>query len=221
MIFLSAVTKRFQAGSEQRTVFHNLNLELPSNARLGVLGGVRSGKSVLLRLLSGLEEPSIGEVVRYAALSFPVGYARAFRPNMSGRETVQHAARLYGADPGEVLEMVALVSDLGAMMDEPLRRFPQSDRATLAYAIGYALPFDTYLIDEFIAIGTPAFRQRCMQMFEARSRDSGFILATAYPRKVRDHCDMVGVIADQQLRLFDDVQEGIDFFERMEVLGAV
>lgn len=220
MILLKSMSKWFRAGPERRAVFEGLNLELPSNARLGVLGGVRTGKSVLLRLLAGLEEPSTGEIERHAALSFPIGYARAFRPNVSGRETVYHAARLYNADPDEVMEVVAKVSDLGAMLDEPLRRFPQSDRATLAYAISYALPFDTYLIDEFIAIGTPNFRLRCKQMFELRAETSGIILATNNGRKVKENCTMAGVIVDKKLRLFDDVQEGIDLFERLELLGA-
>lgn len=220
MISLHAVSKWYKAGAETRTVFDSLNLNLPSDSRLGILGGVRSGKSVLLRLLAGLDEPSSGDIVRHAALSFPIGYARAFRPNVSGRETVYHAARLYGADPEEVMEVVASVSDLGAMLEEPMRRFPQTDRATLAYAISYALPFDTYLIDEFIAIGTPNFRLRCKQMFEIRAQSAGIILATNNGRKVKDNCTMVGVIVEKKLRLFDDVQEGIDVFERLELLGA-
>jgi len=220
MIVLDGVSKRFRTGGTSKTVFEGLDLQLPTDARLGILGGAQSGKSTLAHLLAGLEEPSSGRIHRYAEVSFPIGYSRALRPNMSGRENVQHAARLYGADPAEVLDLVARTTDIGPMLEEPLRRFPHADRAMLAHALGYALPFDTYLIDEFVAVGPPRFRERCFKMLDARCQESGLILVTMYPRKVREHCDRVGVIAQGKLTLFDRLQEGIDYFERLEVVGA-
>jgi capsular polysaccharide transport system ATP-binding protein len=220
MIVLDGMTKRFIAGSEVRTVFEDVTLELPTDGRFGILGGPRSGKSVLIRLLAGLEDPTAGHLARYSALSVPVGYAGGFRPNMSGRETIQFAARLYGADPYEVLNLVTLVTELGDMIDEPLRRFPHADRTALAYAISYALPFDTYLFDEFIAVGTPAFRARCMEMFHSRAAEAGFILATSHPRKIHEFCTSVGVLSGKNILLFDKVQDGVDFFETQGVQGA-
>jgi capsular polysaccharide transport system ATP-binding protein len=217
VILFDRVTKAYQVGSTSRIVLQDVSLELPSHERLGVLGGSKSGKSTLIRLLAGLEDPSSGRILRYADLSFPIGYSRALRPHMSGRENVQHAARLYGADPVEVFEYVAAATAFGPMLDEPTRRYPQGDRTVLAAAIGYALPFNTYLIDESIASGTPEFRNRCFKMLETRCQDSGLILATQHPRKVRQYCNQVAVITEKRLELFENIQKGIDFFERLEM----
>ena len=213
MITLSGMSKSYVVGREETSVFEDVTLTLPTDRRLAILGGENAGKSVLVRILSGVEEASQGMVAHYTHLSFPVGFIRAFRPQLTARQNVQHAARLYGADPDEVAAFVDGVTALGPGMDEQIRQLQLRDRVALAYAMSYAIPFDTYLVDENIAAGNPEFRDICHAMFAHRIKDSGLILATRQIKKARDFCDIAAVIVDRKLVLFDDMEEAFGVYQ--------
>jgi capsular polysaccharide transport system ATP-binding protein len=213
MISISGMTKSFQIGSEDRAVFENITVNLPTDRHCAILGGEQAGKSLLIRMLAGVDEPNRGSIIRYANLSFPVGSVRAFRPHLTARQNVEHAARLYGADPDEVAKFVDEVTGMGPLMDENSRRLQLRDRVTLAYAMSYAIPFDTYLIDEHIALGSAEFKEICHAMFAHRAKESGLLLATRQPKKARDYCDMGAVILGGKIVLFDDVEDAITAYQ--------
>jgi ATP-binding cassette, subfamily F, member 3 len=104
-----------------RHVLEGLDLELAVGARIGVLGPNGGGKSTLLRILAGLEEPDAGEVVRRRGLVHaflpqlvegdgrtPLATVLAARPEVAELEADLHAAERRLADP-------ALAHDLDAM----------------------------------------------------------------------------------------------------------
>jgi capsular polysaccharide transport system ATP-binding protein len=207
------MTRTFDLGGEATPVFDEVDVDLPTDRHCAILGGEQSGKSVLIRILSGVEEASRGNVARYANLSFPVGFLRAFRAQLTARQNIEHAARLYGADPAAVRDFVDKITGFGPLMDEPVRRLQLRDRVTLAYAMSYAIPFDCYLIDENIGLGAPEFRELCHSMFAHRAKESGFLLATRHVRKALDYCDMAAVILDRKIVLFEDMKEAVDVYQ--------
>jgi capsular polysaccharide transport system ATP-binding protein len=213
MISIRGMSKSFSTGSKTEVVFDNVTLDLPSDRRCAILGGEQSGKSVLVRMLAGIEEASAGTVTRHVNLSFPVGYVRAFRVLLSARENVQYAARIYGADPAEVIAFVDEVTGFGPQMDQPVRHMQLRDRVCLAYALSYAIPFDTYLIDEQIAPANAEFRELCQSMFAHRAKEAGVILATRNVRKALDYCDVGAVIKDRGLVYFADIKEAVKVYE--------
>jgi capsular polysaccharide transport system ATP-binding protein len=213
MISLRGMTRIAQTGAEEWPIFDSVTINLPTDRHCAILGGEQSGKSVLIRMLSGVEEPTHGTIVRHARLSFPVGYTRAFRPHLTARQNVEHAARLYGADPREVAHFVDEVTGLGTLMDDISRRLQPRDRGMFAFAMSYAIPFDTYLIDENIGLGSSEFREICHSMLAHRAQDAGFLLATRNIKKAKDYCDMGAVIINAKLVLFDDIRDAIEAYK--------
>ena len=53
----------FRYGGSERNVLSDVSLDVPSGGRLGVLGPSGGGKSTLVKVLLGLEEPSSGQVL--------------------------------------------------------------------------------------------------------------------------------------------------------------
>jgi putative ABC transport system ATP-binding protein len=62
MIRLTNVSKTVQSGSEQLTILHALDLEIPRGQFVSVVGPSGSGKSTLLGLIAGLDAPSSGTI---------------------------------------------------------------------------------------------------------------------------------------------------------------
>ena len=63
MIRLENISKVVQSGSEELTIIHPMDLEVPGGQFLAVVGPSGSGKSTLLGLIAGLDAPSQGRIL--------------------------------------------------------------------------------------------------------------------------------------------------------------
>jgi heme exporter protein A len=116
----------------ERTALRNVSVSVPAGATLAVLGPNGAGKSTLLRILATLLRPHEGEVVvlgeplprRAFAVRGQLGLL-AHEPllyrDLSGRENLQYHARLHGATPERVEEVLAAVG-MERRAEEPVRQ---------------------------------------------------------------------------------------------------
>ena len=215
MIHLERVTSVLHSGTTGPPVLNDVSIKLPTFERFVILGREGSGKTTLIRLLSGLSLPMSGVITRYARVSFPVGFMGGYKRALSVRENVAHVARLYGAEVNQVVEFVSELTGLGFALRDLYENLPYQNRVRLAYAVSYAIPFDVYLIDNKIAAGGTAFRQRCERIFEARANSSGFILATSTPRYAKMFATKGAILHNGKIVLYDDLDRAIWDFDRL------
>jgi capsular polysaccharide transport system ATP-binding protein len=215
MIALDSVSKAYRTESGRRVVLDNASAEFPSGCNMGVLGVNGAGKSTLIRLLAGSEMPDRGRIRRAGRVSFPLGYAGTFHGTLSGRENVAFIARVYGADVRRTISYVFEFSEVDDYFDMPVNTYSAGMRARLAFGVSLAIDFDTYLIDEVTEIGDERFRRKCATAFRERMQRSDIVLVTHNSRTIRQYCDRAAILADGELRLFDDVGDALDSYHRM------
>lgn len=211
MIRLDNVSFAYQRG---RNEIDRVSIDLPSHRRMAILGAPETGKTTLISLLAGVIDPTGGRIERLAHLSFPAGYNRAFRFSNTVRQNIIFAARVYDADPAEVVDFICGILDLKDSIDRPMRDLSVPARRAVAYALTYALPFDTYLFDNIIGPGDPATRDLWRQLYEARTASAGAVVATRQPRVAEAYCDCALVLRRGASPVFfDNLRDAIALFE--------
>jgi capsular polysaccharide transport system ATP-binding protein len=218
MISLSGVGKTYGTRLGPRAVLRDINLQIPGGQHLGILGRNGAGKSTLIRLISGAELPTSGEIRRTMSVSWPLAFGGAFQGALTGLDNLRFICRVYGADPRDKIGFVEEFSELGLYLREPVRSYSAGMQARLAFAISMIVEFDCFLIDEVVAVGDARFQRKChVELFEKRknramifvSHDSGYI---------REHCDTAAVLLDGELIHFDNVDEAQDFYARTQAV---
>jgi capsular polysaccharide transport system ATP-binding protein len=208
MIILEQLTK---VAGARRTILSSVNLEIPSDRRIALVGRVEEDKRELINLLAGLSLPTSGRIERLAEVSFPVGELPGVSREHSIRVNVAHVARLYGADVMETIRLVEQIMRLGEDFDKPYDSLPRPLRKPLAAAVAFAVPFDVYLLSDGILQRTIEGRASQRQdaitlaLFEARAKTSGMIIATNNVRYAREICEMALLLDNGRLELFADV----------------
>ena len=96
MITLRNVTKIYPTKRGPNVVLGGINAHIPARTSYGILGRNGAGKSTLLRILSGIESPDEGEVIRQCRLSWPIGFSGGFNGSLTGEENCRFVARIYG-----------------------------------------------------------------------------------------------------------------------------
>ena len=212
MFELRNLTKSYLTPKGRRHVFRDLSLKIPAGKNIGLIGRNGAGKSTLMRLLGGADVPDSGTVVTDKSISWPVGLSGGFQGSMTGRENIKFVSRVYGAVGDAMRQKVAYVEDfaeIGSWIDEPVKTYSSGMRSRLAFGLSMAFDFDYYLIDEVMSVGDAQFKRKCAEVFEARLQKSKVVLVSHSMPEIKKLCDVVLLVRDGGVQIYDDVDEGI------------
>ena len=217
MFSIRNVTKSYITPTGRKYVFRNLNVELPEGKNIGLMGRNGAGKSTLMRLLSGTDTPDTGVIVTDKSVSWPVGLSGGFQGSLSGKEYVKFVCRVYGFGGDAMREKIAYVknfAEIGKWFDEPVRTYSSGMRSRLAFGLSMAFDFDYYLIDEVMAVGDSHFKDKCKVVFKEKLVNSNIMLVTHSVSEISRLCNVVVLIENGQIIVYDDVEEGIAAYRR-------
>jgi len=214
MIELRNVTKTYMLGGVKKTVAKNISLKIPTGVSVGLLGRNGAGKSTLMRMISGTLAPSAGSIHHHGTVSWPVGFAGSFHPELSGAQNTRFLARVYGCDTEELVDFVADFAELGRHFDLPFRTYSSGMRSRLAFGVSMGIRFDTYLIDEVTSVGDANFQARSRDVLKARTRQAGAIVVSHGMGMIRQLCTSGAVLEDGALSYFDDIEDAIEQHEQ-------
>lgn len=215
MIELRNVCKEFVLQGRRKVVADNITAVFPDNRAVAILGRNGAGKSSLLKMLAGSMLPDSGEIISTGHISWPVGFAGSFHPELSGLQNTRFIARVYGVDTDELADFVADFAELGQHFHLPIRTYSSGMKSRLAFGVSMGIQFDTYLVDEVTAVGDATFKEKSEALFTDRLSTSSAVMVTHTMGQVRRLCNYVGVLHHGRLHFYDDVEEGIEFHQRM------
>lgn len=215
MIELVDITKRYRVGKKNKTVLNHVSVQIMPGRNLGILGQNGAGKSTLLRLIGGAELPTSGRVFRHGRVSWPIGFGGGFHGSLTGRENLNFICRIYDVQVSSVREFVEEFSGLGDYMNMPVNTYSSGMKAKLAFGLSMAIDFDFYLIDEVTAVGDASFKKKSKAEFDKRKSHSTLLVVSHNIGTIREHCEDLAVLNNGELQFFDDMDEGIAFYEAL------
>ncbi|HDS1709649.1 MULTISPECIES: ABC transporter ATP-binding protein [Pseudomonas] len=212
MFELRNVTKSYLTPHGRRYVFRNLSLAIPPGKNIGLIGRNGAGKSTLMRLLGGADVPDSGTIVTDRSISWPVGLTGGFQGSMTGRDNIKFVCRVYGATGDAMREKIRYVqefAEIGDWIDEPIKTYSSGMRSRVAFGLSMAFDFDYYLIDEVMSVGDAQFKRKCNEVFQEKLQKSNVVLVTHTMSEVEKLCDVVLLVRNGEIQVYDDVSEGI------------
>lgn len=173
----------------------NINLELKSGDRLGLLGHNGAGKSTLLRALAGVYEPSAGEFVRYGSVASLIDPSLGIEPDATGIENIMLRGLVMGMSKKQVDDMTPQIcefSGLGEYVNMPVRTYSTGMMMRLAFSISTSVEADILLMDEWLSVGDAEFTEKAEQrMRDVVSKSGILVLASHSMDLIRKECNRV------------------------------
>lgn len=219
MIEFRDVSKHYRTQAGRKVVLDHLTLTLPKGAKVGVLGRNGAGKSTLLSMIAGTIQPDTGSIRRHASISWPLGFAGSFHPDLTGAQNVRFVGRIYGRDTDALIAYVQDFAELGEFIDMPVRSYSSGMRARLAFGMSMGVAFDWYLVDEITAVGDAAFKKKSLGVFKNRLRDAGLLMVSHSVSTIRSYCSSGLVLENGRARYFDAIEAAIAVHERNMALA--
>ncbi|WP_289044288.1 ABC transporter ATP-binding protein [uncultured Aliiroseovarius sp.] len=215
MIAIENLTKIFRRDGRQTVVANKISAVFPTGESVALIGRNGAGKSTLLRIIAGTSLPTSGHVLSDGTVSWPVGYAGSFHPELTGAQNVRFVARIYGVESDALVDYVREFAELGHHYHQRFGTYSSGMRARLAMGASMGIDFDTYLVDEVTSVGDASFRQKSQQVFADRMRNSSAIFVSHSMGLLRQMCTMGMVLHNGQLDAFDDIEDAIKFHHEL------
>jgi capsular polysaccharide transport system ATP-binding protein len=215
MILVEDVHKRYKTKHGMgKWVLQGINLTLPAQVNVGLIGANGAGKSTLLRIIGGADHPTRGRVVRQCRVSWPMGQG-GLEGTLTGRQNAKFVCRVHGRqdDLADRLAFILDFSGLGEAFDEPISAYSSGMRSRLQFALSLAFDFDVYISDEVTAAGDAAFRKKTARAFKDMANRAGLIMAAHDESTLRQFCQSGIWIDGGKAHWFDQVDEALKAYK--------
>jgi capsular polysaccharide transport system ATP-binding protein len=196
-------------------LLNDTNLCIENDARVGILGGPKSGKTTLLRLICGTETPDTGIIKREGSVSWPIPLANFLVNTSSVALNIRFVQRLYGIKHKDFPRQIAELGGFRDFLNVELQKCPPLVKSQLTFALGIGMDFDIYLFDDRVGPPQKQLKDRATELFKCRTEGRGVVVASSIPAEVEAHCDSVFVLDDGRVTHFDDVKDGVSHFKNL------
>lgn len=142
----------------------DVSFEVRPGESIGVVGRNGQGKSTLLKLVAGVLLPDEGRVEVHGGVAPLIEITGGFVGDLTVRENVRLTAGLHGMSKAEVarrFDGIIDFAEIAASVDTPYKHLSNGMKVRLAFAVVSQLEEPVLLVDEVLAVGDKAFREKC------------------------------------------------------------
>ncbi len=189
---------------EEIVALDDVDLEIRKGEAFGVIGRNGAGKSTILRVMAKTLRPDEGTINVYGKTSTLLQLGVGFNRQLSGRRNVYLgglAAGLRKKEIEEKFDSIVDYADLGSAIDRPVHTYSSGMFSRLAFSVGMAIEPNILLLDEVLAVGDEAFREKSMATMRNLLVEAGTIVFVSHAlTNVTEFCDRVAWLEDGQIR---------------------
>lgn len=155
--------------SSEFWALRNVSFSVSRGEAIGVVGRNGQGKSTLLKLVTGVLLPDEGAVHVHAGVAPLIEITGGFVEDLTVRDNVNLMAGLHGMKREEIAARFGEIIDfaeIGDFLDTPYKHLSSGMKVRLAFSVISRLEEPILLVDEVLAVGDKAFREKCYRRIE-------------------------------------------------------
>jgi lipopolysaccharide transport system ATP-binding protein len=215
------VTRRTQTSSandDQLWALHDVSFNLERGKSLALIGSNGAGKSTTLKLLAGITQPTYGNIEINGKLSALIELGAGFHPDLTGRENVYLNGSILGLSRTEIqqrFDEIVAFSELERFIDTPVKRYSSGMIVRLGFAVASCIEPEILLVDEVLAVGDAAFKQKSMKRIRSLiNRGTSIVFVSHNFYLVQAVCQSAIYLDLGKVKFMGDTKDAIDLYER-------
>lgn len=200
---------------------NSLNFEIKKGETVGIIGTNGSGKSTILKIITGVLNPSEGEVAVNGRISALLELGAGFNMEYTGVENVYLNGTMIGFTKEEIderLDDILEFADIGDFVHQPVKTYSSGMFVRLAFAVAINIDPEILIVDEALSVGDVFFQSKCYHKFEEFKKMGKTILFVSHDLgSITKYCDRA-VLLNKGSKLFEGTpKDAVDLYKRVLV----
>lgn len=200
---------------------HDVNFQVKKGETVGIIGTNGSGKSTILKIITGVLNPTAGEVKVNGRISALLELGAGFNMEYTGIENVYLNGTMIGFSREEIdakLDSILEFADIGDFVNQPVKTYSSGMFVRLAFAVAINIDPEILIVDEALSVGDVFFQAKCYHKFEEFKKLGKTILFVSHDLgSIGKYCDRV-VLLNQGVKLNEgQPKEMIDIYKKLLV----
>lgn len=200
---------------------NGVSLEIFQGETVGIIGTNGSGKSTILKIITGVLSPTEGEVTVNGRISALLELGAGFNMEYNGIENVYLNGTMMGFSEKEIDEKLPEIlkfADIGDYVYQPVKTYSSGMFVRLAFAVAINIEPEILIVDEALSVGDVFFQAKCYHKFEEFKQMGKTIVFVSHDlSSISKYCDRVYLLNQGNLLGEGNPKEMIDAFKRVLV----
>ncbi|MBU4305295.1 MAG: ABC transporter ATP-binding protein [Candidatus Omnitrophica bacterium] len=209
--FLSFFGKKAEA--KYLWALQDISFSVKKGETVGIIGENASGKTTLLRIISGITSASEGTIKVKGKVAGLLDLGAGVCPELTGRENIYLDASLYGLSRKEIdacFGKIVEFSGLGRFIEAQVKTYSQGMLVRLGFSVAVHADPDIFLIDDSLAVGDEEFQRRCLQKIaEFKQKGKTIVIVSHDLDSLSRICERGLLLKDGNLLKDDFMQKAV------------
>ena len=210
-----------RGGYKLHYALNGVNMDVKRGETVGIIGTNGSGKSTILKIITGVLHPTSGEVIVNGRISALLELGAGFNPEYSGVENVYLNGTMMGFSEKEIdakLPAILEFADIGDYVYQPVKTYSSGMFMRLAFAVAINIEPEILIVDEALSVGDVFFQSKCYHKFEEFKQMGKTIVFVSHDlSSIAKYCDRVFLLNQGNLLGVGGPKEMIDAYKQVLV----
>ncbi|MBQ0028653.1 MAG: ABC transporter ATP-binding protein [Lachnospiraceae bacterium] len=207
--------------SKDHYALTDIDLTIKKGETVGIIGTNGSGKSTILKIITGVLSPTMGEITVDGRISALLELGAGFNMEYNGIENIYLNGTMMGFSKKEIdekLEAILAFADIGDYVYQPCKTYSSGMFVRLAFAVAINIEPEILIVDEALSVGDVFFQAKCYHKFEEFKQQGKTILFVSHDlSSIAKYCDRV-ILLNKGVKLDEGApKEMIDAYKQVLV----
>ena len=189
---LSITKKKYH---REHYALRDISFDVKEGESVGIIGTNGSGKSTILKIITGVLNQTSGELEVKGKISALLELGAGFNLEYTGMENIYLNGTMMGYTKEEIdnkLENIINFADIGEFINQPVKTYSSGMFVRLAFAVAINIDPEILIVDEALSVGDVFFQAKCYKKFqEFRDMGKTIIFVSHDLKSVSKYCDKV------------------------------
>ena len=205
----------------EKYALSNVSFHVKKGECVGIIGTNGSGKSTILKIITGVLNQTSGNVSVQGRISALLELGAGFNMEYTGIENIYLNGTMNGFSEEEIdarMQDILDFADIGDYVKQPVKTYSSGMFVRLAFSVGINIDPEILIVDEALSVGDVFFQAKCYHKFEEFKEMGKTIIFVSHDlSSIAKYCDRV-ILLDQGVKLGEGTpKEMIDDFKRVLV----
>ncbi len=207
--------------SREHYALNDVSITVNTGETVGIIGTNGSGKSTILKIITGVLNPTAGDVRINGRISALLELGAGFNMEFTGIENIYLNGTMIGFSEEEIdakLQDILDFADIGEFIDQKVKTYSSGMFVRLAFAVAINIDPEILIVDEALSVGDVFFQNKCYRKFEDFKKQGKTILFVSHDlSSISKYCDRVILLEKGKKIGEGEPKEIIDMYKKVLV----